>query len=910
MQSLKIVQHNVANWQSNKIPLSNIYNELNPDIVLINEHSCTNQQRIKIFNYTIFQSNKNNEHYSGTAIAIRQGLTTKLFDNFHTDLLAVEIETATGPIVIATTYIPPRTNYINNIDFHTLFHRPEPVYLIADLNAKHRTIGNQSTNFKGRQIDTMISQNKVVYIGPHFPTVITHNGSTSPDIALTNRNAYHNIHLHPGPLTPSDHIPIIATISAKPIYIPIKPRKSFHRANWEQYKQQLETVPIPTEPNPTLEEIDQSLEQWTLEILNADKDTIPTIEARAIPGIKPTHEMNILRILYQEIIHDIRTNGPSLPKYRRLNEIRQELYQEYKQKSNENWDQIIQKLDIERDPSKFWKSINRMQGNNKQQIPYLKDTQQNRYYSAEEKEPLFRNHWQHLFSNNDNDNNNFDYDHIQEIEDQMQQNIQATVPHDTGNLQRINQTEFPPISLEELDKTLQSFKQKAPGPTGITTAHIKHLPNNMKLFLLYIFNNAISAGYFPDSLKQAIMIFIPKSNTSQHDIRNYRPISLLDVQGKLLDKILNARLYNHIQQNNILNIRQHGFRKNRGTHTALAVLQEKLSTDLRNKHTIDIVLRDVSKAFDKVWHTGLKFKIMQLNIHNSFKRTLCDYLTDRTAKIRIANHIGPSFPLESGVPQGACLSPTLYSFYTHDMPPPLPDTDYICFADDITQIISVPYNYKVAAQNTSCAIEQINKYENKWKIQTNQSKFKIIAISRQNTDDIFIDDNHLQYTNSGKILGLHINTNGIKNQISNRLAIGNSHLNKLQRFRNLNPSNKLKLYTATARSALTYPPIPLHTVSNHQMKQLQKVQNRALRFITNSKWYHFRTSKSLHDETHLLPINIFLHNLAAKSWKNMQRNDPDLYNSFQTLPDHIYLRRKTFPSSKKLAERPRPRPIY
>ena len=59
--------------------------------------------------------------------------------------------------------------------------------------------------------------------------------------------------------------------------------------------------------------------------------------------------------------------------------------------------------------------------------------------------------------------------------------------------------------------------------------------------------------------------------------------------------------------------------------------------------------------------------------------------------VQIGNFIGPSFTINSGVPEGACLSQTLYSFFTHDMPEPLPNTDYIAFADDITQITAGRY---------------------------------------------------------------------------------------------------------------------------------------------------------------------------------------------------------------------------
>ena len=68
-------------------------------------------------------------------------------------------------------------------------------------------------------------------------------------------------------------------------------------------------------------------------------------------------------------------------------------------------------------------------------------------------------------------------------------------------------------------------------------------------------------------------------------------------------------------------------------------------------------------------------------------RLLSDYLTDRSADIRIDDYIGPTFSLNSGVPQGDCLSPTLFTFYTHDLPDPVGNTHYISYADDITQIV-------------------------------------------------------------------------------------------------------------------------------------------------------------------------------------------------------------------------------
>ncbi|KAF2358123.1 Reverse transcriptase domain [Trinorchestia longiramus] len=409
-------------------------------------------------------------------------------------------------------------------------------------------------------------------------------------------------------------------------------------------------------------------------------------------------------------------------------------------------------MKINDNPKQFWSSIKRMSSNNtKQSTPYIKlnDTY---YHSPSDKEPLFRTHWSNIYSGTDDPDNKFDENHIHDVVTQMTNITPHLKPHETGGVTRLNTPQFPAITPQELKQALQTFSQKAPGHTKITTHHLKQLPLNMLQYLLYIFNNAISLGYFPIKLKHAIMIFLPKPSTSQHEIKNYRPMSLLDIHGKLLDKILTYRLTDHLTIHNIYNKRQHGFRHGRGTHTALATLHETLHIHLNQRHTIDVILRDVSKVFDKVWHTGLKYKLSQLDLHPLFPKILANFLSDRTAAIRISNHTGQPFPIKSGVPQGAAISPALYNFYTHDLPPPIPNTDYIAFADDITQITFSPNSRNMAARLIPRAIAQINAFERKWKIQTIANKFKLIAISRRNKHQVRVDDTPLPYDKSGKVL--------------------------------------------------------------------------------------------------------------------------------------------------------------
>ena len=104
-------------------------------------------------------------------------------------------------------------------------------------------------------------------------------------------------------------------------------------------------------------------------------------------------------------------------------------------------------------------------------------------------------------------------------------------------------------------------------------------------------------------------------------------------------------------------------------------------------------MRDVTKAFDKVWRTGLKHKIHQLGIHTCFTRTLVNYITNRTESVQIDSYTGLHFSLGSGL-QLIHARPSLTTLNNR--------IHSIC--DDITQITAGPYNHRYAAHNTKHVI--------------------------------------------------------------------------------------------------------------------------------------------------------------------------------------------------------------
>ena len=127
-------------------------------------------------------------------------------------------------------------------------------------------------------------------------------------------------------------------------------------------------------------------------------------------------------------------------------------------------------------------------------------------------------------------------------------------------------------------------------------------------------NLLLSMGYFTIIYKNGIMVITPKTDKDNRHPLSYRPITLLEIPGKLLERVINDRLYNYLETNNLMNKNQYGFRRGLGTEQEILKIYEMVAMNQRERHQCNIVCRDVAKAFDKVWHRGLKYKLMKLNL--------------------------------------------------------------------------------------------------------------------------------------------------------------------------------------------------------------------------------------------------------------------------------------------------------
>ena len=171
-----------------------------------------------------------------------------------------------------------------------------------------------------------------------------------------------------------------------------------------------------------------------------------------------------------------------------------------------------------------------------------------------------------------------------------------------------------PLKLEHITQArvkslIKQLKtSKSSGIEDMKTFLVKDALLSLTYQLTWMMNNSIESGTFPKGLKEATVVPIPK-NGNLNEVGNYRPISLLPIPGKILEKIVHRQIEFHLEENQILDEHQYGFRKNCSTIQAIAELTNSIHTGFNNgKKTVALFI-DFKKAFDCVQHPILMHKL-------------------------------------------------------------------------------------------------------------------------------------------------------------------------------------------------------------------------------------------------------------------------------------------------------------
>ena len=200
--------------------------------------------------------------------------------------------------------------------------------------------------------------------------------------------------------------------------------------------------------------------------------------------------------------------------------------------------------------------------------------------------------------------------------------------------------------------------------------------------LKLIFKASIQEGVFPDCWKKANVVPIHKRK-SKNLLKNYKPISLLPIFGKIYERIIFKELFNHFHQNQLFTKCQSGFLPGDSCISQLLSIVHEINSSFDCNPTIDVsgVFLDISKAFDKVWHEGILFKLKTYGVNAKVLNLLTNYLHERYQRVVLNGKTSSWELVKSGVPQGSVLGPLFCLIYINDLQDNL-ESNCTIFADN------------------------------------------------------------------------------------------------------------------------------------------------------------------------------------------------------------------------------------
>lgn len=780
----KILQYNIQSLIPNKDKLSFFLNEYQIDIAILSEiFGCDDS--FKVPNYNVVYKTRE-DGYGGVAILIKKEIKfRKIKYDTRQEIIIIETTNLGSNVKIVSTYFAPNT--INQAIFETemrkllqFLEQFENVLIGGDFNARCKIWGDSVDHPRGIKLEKIISESNfnVLNNGDH-----TFNRFTDPsrqasvlDLTFTNTTNLWNWKILNKSISNSHHRPILISNTNS------ISKSTSHFLNKKQLINNLSKLKLP----------DNLLQINTMITSEIKKSSYKIKGRKPKPwwGEETSKAYRLFCAAYQKCRKF--TNAENISKYK---ESKKNWEDTLKNNKRQNWNKRVEELNQSGGTKECWRFIKNVRNRNEPTI--------NRPNWTAEKEQQYLNLLQSYTSSSAS-------------------NTHVNIPFAHN-----------PFTIEEFESVLKNKQQTSTsaGADGIKYEMIKVLTNFSKEKFLKALNDQWSTGKVLNDWRRIIIVPIPKKNKDLEMIESFRPIALMCVPHKCVELMIKERMTMSITNLKLLPHRSFAFQKNKSATMFLNELLHTIFELKQKKHFVMAIVLDINKAYDCVVLDKLLEILRTTNIDSQSIHFILDFLSNRKISLGTAERV-----LTNGLPQGSCLSPTLFNLYTAKLHKLEKEGIRIFqFADDF-----VILGHGTDFQSTSARIQTTaNKFYNecrKLNLSFNLEKTNSILFlkSTKRNLDIQIDGKPINEVKYVKILGVDV-TSSLSQTVHYKRVKSEtrSSVNALQLLTTirggLNPRISNNIFKSMIRSKIEYARTTTCNSTKTTEKTIESLQNNSLR---------------------------------------------------------------------------------